>query len=73
MRFIGKFTKAESEKSGENFFVQCLSPIPFTLQEQLKMNHMYLKVYVAIKRMKSLFGIKEKKTRKAIDYVSSLL
>lgn len=36
MRFIGKFTKAESEKSGENFFIQCLSPISFTLQEQLK-------------------------------------
>ncbi|WP_142951720.1 AAA family ATPase [Bacillus thuringiensis] len=34
MRFLGKFTKAEKEKSGENFFVQCLSPIPFTLQEQ---------------------------------------
>lgn len=34
---------------------------------------MYLKVYVAIKRMKKSFGIKEKKTRKAIDYVSSLL
>ncbi|WP_142344592.1 AAA family ATPase [Bacillus cereus] len=33
MRFIGKFAKAEGEKNGENFFVQCLSPIPLTLQE----------------------------------------
>lgn len=33
MRFIGKFAKAEGEKNGENFFVQCLSSIPLTLQE----------------------------------------
>ena len=37
------------------------------------MNHMYLKGYVAIKRMKNLFGIKEEKIRKATSNVSSLL
>ena len=73
MRFIGKFTKAESEKSGENFFVQCLSPIPFTLQEQLKNEPYVFEGLCNNKRMKSLFGIKEKKIRKAIGYVSSLL
>ena len=37
------------------------------------MNHMYLKGYVAIKRMKNFFGIKEEEIRKAISNVSSLL
>lgn len=55
MRFIGKFIKAEREKNGENFFVQCLSPIPSNLQEQFTNEHYIFEGYVAIKRMKRFF------------------
>ena len=68
-----KFTKAEKEKSGENFFVHCLSPIPFTLQEQFTNEPYVFEGLCSNKRMKNLFGIKEEEIRKAISNVSSLL
>lgn len=34
MLFLGKFAGSEGEKNGENFFVQCLSPIPSILKAQ---------------------------------------
>lgn len=67
MRFIGKFTKAESEKSGENFFVQCLSPIPFTLQEQLKNEPYVFEGLCSNKKNEKVFSeLKKRKLEKQL-------
>ena len=50
MRFIGKFAKAEGEENGENFFVQCLSSIPLTLQELFPTRKIFIKDYKIIKK-----------------------
>ena len=70
MRFLGKFTKAEKERRRISLYT-AYRQYHSLYRNNLQMNHMYLKGYVAIKRMKNLFGIKE--IRKAISNVSSLL
>ncbi|HDR6317012.1 AAA family ATPase [Bacillus cereus] len=67
MRFIGKFTKAEREKNGENFFVQCLSPIPFTLQEQLKNEPYVFEGLCSNKKNEKVFSeLKKRKLEKQL-------
>lgn len=55
MRFIGKFTKAEKEKNGENFLYNVYRQYHLIYKSNLQMNIIYLKGYVAIKRMKRFF------------------
>ncbi len=53
----------------------CTMPIANTIHiaRALKNEPYVFEGLCSNKRMKKFFGIKEKKTRKAIDYVSSLL
>ncbi|EKS8358721.1 TPA: AAA family ATPase [Bacillus cereus] len=67
MRFLGKFTKAEKEKSGENFFVQCLSPIPFTLQEQFTNEPYVFEGLCSNKKNEKIFSeLKKRKLEKQL-------
>ncbi|MDF9447910.1 hypothetical protein COI41_07175 [Bacillus toyonensis] len=67
MRFIGKFTKAEREKNGENFFVQCLSPIPSNLQEQFTNEHYIFEGLCSNKKNEKIFSeLKKKKLEKQL-------
>ncbi|MBE5104810.1 AAA family ATPase [Bacillus thuringiensis] len=67
MRFIGKFIKVEREKNGENFFVQCLSPIPFTLQEQFTNEHYIFEGLCSNKKNEKIFSeLKNKKLEKQL-------
>ncbi len=67
MRFVGKFTKVEREKNGENFFVQCLSPVPFTLQEQFKNEHYVFEGLCSNKKNEKIFlELKKRKLEKQL-------
>lgn len=67
MRFVGKFTKVEREKNGENFFVQCLSPVPFTLQEQFKNEHYVFEGLCSNKKNEKIFlEFKKRKLEKQL-------
>ncbi|MDH4422447.1 MULTISPECIES: AAA family ATPase [Bacillus] len=67
MRFIGIFAKAEREKNGENFFVQCLSPVPFTLQEQFKNEHYVFEGLCSNKKNEKIFlELKKRKLEKQL-------
>ncbi|KAB2439971.1 AAA family ATPase [Bacillus luti] len=67
MRFIGTFVKAEREKNGENFFVKCLSPVPFILQEQLKNEHYVFEGLCSNKKNEKIFlELKKRKLEKQL-------
>ena len=54
MRFLGNLQKLRKRRV-ENFFVQCLSPIPFTLQEQFANEPYVFEGVCSNKRMKKSF------------------
>ena len=73
MRFLGNLQKLRKRRVERISLYTAYRQYHSLYRNNLQMNHMYLKGYVAIKRMKNLFGIKEEEIRKAISNVSSLL
>lgn len=73
MRFIGKFVEGEQKKEPDTFlfsvFPQCL----LYWNHYLKGNQFCFKGYVTIKKRENFCGYEEKKVRKTISLVSTLL
>ena len=57
----------------ENFFVQCLSPIPFTLQEQFTNEPYVFEGLCSNKKNEKIFSELKREIRKATSNVSSFI